>query len=86
MHQFLQDLDNVNKPNLASVESVDYVNAEERRVNPWVERQTNEEHQGLLSNGSASSSVVLVPMNKSISKGSGIRILIKNILKKENFG
>lgn len=31
MHQFLQDLDNVNKPNLASVESVDYVNAEESK-------------------------------------------------------
>ena len=44
-------MDNIKKFYLASVESVDFNNAAEesrKKINSWVESQTNEEHQELL--------------------------------------
>nr|ACC62103.1 SCCA2/SCCA1 fusion protein isoform 1 (predicted) [Rhinolophus ferrumequinum] len=71
--QFLQEYkNNVKKFYLASVESVDFVNAaEESRmmINSWVESQTNEKIKNLFPEDSLDSSTILVLVNAVYFKG-----------------
>ncbi|XP_037661987.1 serpin B4-like [Choloepus didactylus] len=71
--QFLQEyVDNNKKFYLASVESVDFVNAaeeSEKKINSWVESQTNGKIKDLFPKGSLDSSTILVLLNAVYFKG-----------------
>ncbi|KAM4841440.1 serpin B4-like [Thomomys bottae] len=71
--QFLQEyLDKVKKGYQANVESLDFVHkAEESRkkINTWVESQTNEKIKDLFPDGSLDASTVLVLVNAIYFKG-----------------
>ncbi|KAM5304046.1 serpin B3 [Glossophaga mutica] len=70
---FLQEyMDNVNKFYLASVETVDFVNAAEenrRMINSWVEGQTKEKIKNLFPEDSINNITVLVLVNAIYFKG-----------------
>ncbi|XP_048219519.1 serpin B4-like [Perognathus longimembris pacificus] len=71
--QFIQEyLDNVKKFYLANVESLDFANnAEESRkkINAWVESQTNDKIKDLFPDGSLDQSTILVLVNAIYFKG-----------------
>ncbi|XP_049975732.1 serpin B4-like isoform X1 [Alexandromys fortis] len=70
---FLQEfLEDIRKFYQANVESLDFVHAaeeSEKKINSWVESQTNGKIKDLFPNGSLSSSTVLVLVNAVYFKG-----------------
>ncbi|XP_055272813.1 serpin B13 isoform X2 [Moschus berezovskii] len=86
---FLQKyLDYVEKHYHASLEPVDFVNAADesrKKINSWVESQTNEKIKDLLPDGSLSSSIKLVVVNVIYFKGQWDREFKKENTKKEEF-
>ncbi|XP_044790528.1 serpin B13 isoform X2 [Bubalus bubalis] len=86
---FLQKyLDYVEKHYHASLEPVDFVNAADesrKKINSWVESQTNEKIKDLLPDGSLSSSIKLVVVNVIYFKGRWDREFKKENTKEEEF-
>uniref|UniRef100_A0A452EV59 Serpin family B member 13 n=1 Tax=Capra hircus TaxID=9925 RepID=A0A452EV59_CAPHI len=86
---FLQKyLDYVEKHYHASLEPVDFVNAADesrKKINSWVESQTNEKIKDLLPDGSLSSSIKLVVVNIIYFKGQWDREFKKENTKEEEF-
>uniref|UniRef100_A0A8B9Y8I1 Serpin family B member 13 n=1 Tax=Bos mutus grunniens TaxID=30521 RepID=A0A8B9Y8I1_BOSMU len=86
---FLQKyLDYVEKHYHASLEPVDFVNAADesrKKINSWVESQTNEKIKDLLPDGSLSSSIKLVVVNVIYFKGQWDREFKKENTKEEEF-
>ncbi|XP_043745144.1 serpin B13 isoform X1 [Cervus elaphus] len=86
---FLQKyLDYVEKHYHASLEPVDFVNAADesrKKINSWVESQTNEKIKDLLPDGSLSSSIKLVVVNVIYFKGQWNREFKKENTKEEEF-
>ncbi|XP_004422665.1 PREDICTED: serpin B13 [Ceratotherium simum simum] len=86
---FLQKyLDYVEKYYHASLEPVDFVNAADesrKKINSWVESQTNEKIKDLFPDGSLSSSTKLVVLNIVYFKGQWDREFKKENTKEEEF-
>ncbi|XP_057556137.1 serpin B13 isoform X3 [Hippopotamus amphibius kiboko] len=86
---FLQKyLDYVEKHYHASMEPVDFVNAADesrKKINSWVESQTNEKIKDLLPDGSLSSSTKLVVVNVVYFKGQWDSEFKKENTKEEEF-
>ncbi|XP_069424398.1 serpin B13 [Ovis canadensis] len=86
---FLQKyLDYVEKHYHASLEPVDFVNAADesrKKINSWVESQTNEKIKDLFPDGSLSSSIKLVVVNVIYFKGQWDREFKKENTKEEEF-
>ncbi|XP_040120190.1 serpin B13 isoform X3 [Oryx dammah] len=86
---FLQKyLDYVEKHYHASLEPVDFVNAADesrKKINSWVESQTNGKIKDLLPDGSLSSSIKLVVVNVIYFKGQWDREFNKENTKEEEF-
>ncbi|XP_065791270.1 serpin B13 isoform X1 [Muntiacus reevesi] len=86
---FLQKyLDYVEKHYHASLEPVDFVNAADesrKKINSWVESQTNEKIKDLLPDGSLSSSIKLVVVNIIYFKGQWNSEFKKENTKEEEF-
>ncbi|XP_037364331.1 serpin B13-like isoform X1 [Talpa occidentalis] len=86
---FLQKyLDYVEKYYHASMETVDFVNAADesrKKINSWVESQTNEKIKDLFSDGSISNSTKLVVVNIVYFKGQWDREFKKENTKEEEF-
>uniref|UniRef100_A0A8C3WCH6 Serpin B13 n=1 Tax=Catagonus wagneri TaxID=51154 RepID=A0A8C3WCH6_9CETA len=86
---FLQKyLDYVEKYYHASLEPVDFVNAADesrKKINSWVESQTNEKIKDLFPDGSLSSSTKLVVLNVVYFKGQWDREFKKENTKEEEF-
>ncbi|XP_045383372.1 serpin B13 isoform X3 [Lemur catta] len=86
---FLQKyLDYVEKYYHASLEPVDFVNAADesrKKINSWVESQTNEKIKDLFPDGSLSSSTKLVLVNTVCFKGQWDREFKKENTKEEEF-
>ncbi|XP_064235122.1 serpin B13-like isoform X5 [Aotus nancymaae] len=86
--QFQKYLDYVEKYYHASLEPVDFVNAADesrKKINSWVESQTNEKIKDLLPDGSISSSTKLVLVNTVYFKGQWDREFKKENTKEEKF-
>uniref|UniRef100_A0A4X1TV10 Serpin domain-containing protein n=1 Tax=Sus scrofa TaxID=9823 RepID=A0A4X1TV10_PIG len=86
---FSQDyLENVKKFYLASVASVDFVNAAEesrQMINSWVESQTKGKIKDLFPKGTLSSSTTLVLVNAIYFKGRWLQEFKKENTSKEKF-
>ncbi|XP_004684011.1 PREDICTED: serpin B13 isoform X2 [Condylura cristata] len=86
---FLQKyLDYVEKYYHASMETVDFVNAADesrKKINSWVESQTNEKIKDLFSDGSISNATKLVVVNIVYFKGQWDREFKKENTKEEAF-
>ncbi|XP_047382565.1 serpin B13 [Sciurus carolinensis] len=86
---FLQKyLDYVEKYYHASLEPVDFINAADesrKKINSWVESQTNEKIKDLFPEGSLSSSTKLVLINTVYFKGQWDREFKKENTKEEEF-
>ncbi|XP_020030886.1 serpin B13 isoform X2 [Castor canadensis] len=86
---FLQKyLDYVEKHYHASLEPVDFINAADesrKKINSWVESQTNEKIKDLFPDGSLSSSTKLVVINTVYFKGQWDREFKKENTKEEAF-
>ncbi|XP_030859634.2 serpin B3 [Gorilla gorilla gorilla] len=88
-YQFLQEyLDAIKKFYQTSVESVDFANAPEesrKKINSWVESQTNEKIKNLLPEGTIGSNTTLVLVNAIYFKGQWEKKFNKEDTKEEKF-
>ncbi|XP_051004176.1 serpin B13-like [Acomys russatus] len=81
-------IDYVEKYYHASLEPVDFINATDesrKKINAWVERQTNENVKDLFPKGSISNSTKLVVLNTVYFKGLWDKEFKKDNTKEENF-
>ncbi|XP_008259664.2 serpin B4 [Oryctolagus cuniculus] len=86
---FLQEyLDDINKYYLANAESVDFANAAEesqKKINSWVESQTNGKIKNLFPSGTLNSTTILVLVNAIYFKGEWDEKFNKEKTKEDKF-